>query len=83
MFKLALIQMLVRGGAKEENVSRAAELIAEAAGKGAEVALLPEALDLGWTHPSAKTDAEPVPEGMLAAACGRRRMSMAFTSARG
>ena len=25
--------------------------------------LLPEAMDLGWTHPSALTDAQPIPDG--------------------
>ena len=62
-FKLALIQMLVEGGAREKNVHRATTLIAEAAGKGAQVALLPECLDLGWTHPSALTMAGAIPYG--------------------
>ena len=38
-------------------------MIAEAAGNGADFILLPEAMDLGWTDPSALTDAEPVPGG--------------------
>ncbi len=63
-FKLALIQMLVQGGAREKNMHRATTLIAEAAGEGAQVALLPECLDLGWTHPSALTMAEPIPHGI-------------------
>lgn len=75
MFRLAMIQMLVEGGAKEANLARAEARIAEAAAGGARVALLPEALDLGWTHPSALTDAEPIPGGesfeRLAAAARR------------
>lgn len=63
-FKLALIQMKVEGGQKERNLACAVSKIKEAAADGAHVALLPEALDLGWTHPSARDLAEPVPEGI-------------------
>jgi predicted amidohydrolase len=63
MFKLALVQMRVDGGRKEENVQRAAQRIAEAAVGGARVVVLPEAVDVGWTHPSARAEAEPIPEG--------------------
>jgi predicted amidohydrolase len=62
-FQLALIQMLVEGGAKAANLSRALARIEVAATKGAQVVLLPEALDLGWTHDSARTEAEPIPAG--------------------
>jgi len=62
-FKLALAQMNVVGGALESNLEHAAEMIAEAAEHGAQVVLLPEAMDLGWTHPSALTKAEAIPEG--------------------
>ncbi len=62
-FRLALIQMQVRGGDRDWNVNHAVELIAEAAANGAEVALLPECMDLGWTHPSSLEMAEAIPEG--------------------
>jgi predicted amidohydrolase len=62
-FKLALIQMLVKGGRKEENLCKAEELIFRASEGGAQLALLPECLDLGWTHPSSQTEAEPIPDG--------------------
>ena len=62
-FKLAMIQMEVRGGELERNLEQALKQIAEAASQGAEVILLPECLDLGWTHPSSQTLAEPIPEG--------------------
>jgi predicted amidohydrolase len=62
-FKLAMIQMRVAGGRKAENLARAAALTAEAAAAGARVALLPEALSLGWTHPAAAAEADAVPEG--------------------
>lgn len=63
VFKLALVQMRVEGGAKESNLARAERFIAQAAAGGAQVVLLPEALDLGWTHRSARTDAGEIPEG--------------------
>jgi len=63
LFKLAVAQMRVVGGEPEINLEHAAEMIAEAAENGAEMVLLPEAMDLGWTDPSALTLAEPVPEG--------------------
>jgi len=63
MFKLAMNEMLVEGGEKEKNLARAESRVAESARAGANVALLPEALDLGWTHPSSLTDAEPIPDG--------------------
>jgi predicted amidohydrolase len=74
-FRLAMVQMRVDGGSLNENVSRAAARIAEASGGGAQVVLLPEALTLGWTHPTALTQAEPVPDGpscQRLADCARR-----------
>ena len=62
-FNLAICQMAVAAGEPERNRATAAQMIAEAARHGAEVALLPECCDLGWTDPSARTRAEPVPEG--------------------
>lgn len=62
-FRLALVQMRVTGGAPAENLARAEHRLTEAAASGAQVVLLPEALDLGWTHPSALTGAAPVPDG--------------------
>jgi predicted amidohydrolase len=61
--KLALVQMNVVGGELDLNLQHAAKRIAEAATEGAHLALLPEVMDLGWTHPSAKTMAYPVPGG--------------------
>lgn len=63
MFKLALIQMLVEGGEPARNLARAVSRIAEAAAAGARVTLLPETLDLGWTHPAAPIQAAPIPGG--------------------
>lgn len=54
-------QMLVQGGRPAENLTRAAEMIARAAESGCDCLVLPECLDLGWTHPSALTAARTVP----------------------
>jgi len=62
-FKLALVQMYVEPGELQRNLSHASDLIREAATGGADIALLPEILDLGWTHPSAKKLAGTIPGG--------------------
>lgn len=62
-FRLAMVQMRVEGGRRDENVMRAEERIVTAAQAGAQVVLLPEALTLGWTHASAPSEAEQIPEG--------------------
>ncbi len=61
--KVAMIQMNVVGGQLHENLTRAESLVKEAASKGAEVAVLPECMDLGWTHPSSKIKATTIPDG--------------------
>ncbi|MCF8565506.1 carbon-nitrogen hydrolase family protein [Alicyclobacillus tolerans] len=53
--------MLVEGGEVERNLLRAERMIELAAMKGADLVLLPECLDTGWTHPSCKTAAQPIP----------------------
>lgn len=63
MFKLALIQMKVEGGEKRKNLAHANEMITEASSNHADLIVLPEAMNLGWTHPSAKSDAEEIPDG--------------------
>jgi len=60
---LAMIQMRVAPGDKAANLRHAAELVAKAAQLGAQVAVLPETMTLGWTHPSAATLADTVPDG--------------------
>ncbi len=63
-FKLALCQMRVVGGDRPANLAHAGEMIASAAAHGAQFILLPEAMDLGWTDPSALNEAEPIPDGI-------------------
>jgi predicted amidohydrolase len=62
-FKLAVVQMYVEPGALNENLTHADKLISEAAAGGADLVLMPEVLDLGWTHPSAKQLADVIPGG--------------------
>ncbi len=59
--RVGMAQMLVEGGQPEANLRRAAATIREAAARGASIVVLPECLDLGWTHPSARRLAQPVP----------------------
>ncbi len=66
-FKLALVQMAVTPGARAANLQRATGWIAHASATGARVVLLPEALDLGWTHPAARAEAEAIPDGTTCA----------------
>jgi predicted amidohydrolase len=70
--KVALAQMLVEPGEKQTNLLRAESWIAQAARRGAEAVVLPEALTLGWTHPSARALADEIPEGE---SCARLRQA--------
>lgn len=63
--------MRVNGGAKAANLAHALELINEAVENGAEFVLLPECMDLGWTHPSALELAEPIPDGQTCQALSK------------
>lgn len=60
-YRVALGQILVEGGEPAANLRRAAAAVAAAAEAGCRVVVLPECLDLGWTHPSARELAEPIP----------------------
>ena len=78
MFKLALAQMHVEGGDKERNLCRAEAMIAEAANSGAACVVVPEAMNLGWAHPSNRTLADAIPLGesckRLSAAASENRV---------
>jgi len=63
MFKLALLQMHIEGGNKKRNLSHAEVMITEAVKNAADIVLLPEAINLGWAHPSAKFEADSIPAG--------------------
>jgi predicted amidohydrolase len=62
-FRIALVQMTVAGGQRDVNLEHAREQIRKAAAQGADIALLPEVMDLGWTHPSAPELAGSIPGG--------------------
>ncbi len=75
--RLALVQMLVEPGRVKANLARAEERVREAAAAGADLVLLPETLDCGWTHPSARESAGSIPGGapferLRAIACRER-----------
>ena len=53
-FTVGVGQMLVEGGQPHRNLDRAAAMIRSAGEAGCTAVLLPECLDDGWTHPSAK-----------------------------
>lgn len=59
--RVALCQLLVEGGEPERNLERARVMVEQAAALNCDLALLPETLDLAWTHPSAFREARPIP----------------------
>lgn len=60
-FGLAMCQILVEGGRPRANLDRAAAALERAAQLECRLAVLPECLDVGWTHPSGGPLAEPIP----------------------
>jgi predicted amidohydrolase len=56
-----MAQMLVEGAQPVANLGRAETFIRDAADKGCRLVVLPECLDLGWTDPSARQLAQPIP----------------------
>ena len=59
--RIGMAQLLVEGGEPERNLERAAKLVRQAKNENCDLVLLPETLDLAWTHPSAFNEAEPIP----------------------
>jgi predicted amidohydrolase len=58
-----MAQIYVEPGAVEQNLARAIDAIARGAAGQAKVVVLPECLDTGWGHPSARTHSGPIPGG--------------------
>jgi len=56
-----MAQMLVAGAQPATNLDRAEVFIRDAADKGCRLIVLPECMDLGWTDPSARQLAVPIP----------------------
>nr|MDO8087343.1 carbon-nitrogen hydrolase family protein [Candidatus Sigynarchaeum springense] len=59
--KVGMAQLLVEGGNADANMNRAKGKIAEAATAGADIVVLPECMDLGWTFEGAARLAKPIP----------------------
>jgi len=59
--RIAMAQVLVVCGEREANLARARRMIERAADEHAGIVVLPECLDLGWTWPGARTEAQPIP----------------------
>ncbi len=68
--RVGMAQLLVEPGHPDANLARAVGAVADAAAAGCGVVVLPECLDLGWMHASARTLAEPVPGPRVAALAG-------------
>ena len=60
-WRIGMGQLLVEGGQPQANLARARRMIGRAAAAGCQLVVLPECLDLGWTDPSARTLAQPIP----------------------
>ena len=56
-----MAQILVEGGEPNRNLERALESIEECKRLCCDLVILPETLDLGWTHPSAFSEAQEIP----------------------
>ncbi|MBN1808827.1 MAG: carbon-nitrogen hydrolase family protein [Planctomycetes bacterium] len=77
---LGMAQMLVEGAKPSKNLARAAGMIALAASQGCAAVVLPECLDIGWTHPAARDLAQPIPgpfSDILAAAAAKHAVLVA------
>jgi predicted amidohydrolase len=61
MVRIGMAQMLVEPGHPARNLARAAVMVRDAASAGCGAVVLPECLDVGWTHPSATELAQPLP----------------------
>jgi len=60
-YKLGMGQILVEGGKIKENLRRAETMVSKASQEKCQVIVLPECLDVGWTHPSANKFAKEIP----------------------
>lgn len=68
--RVGMAQMLVEPGNRAANLARVARMVGDAAGRRCDVVVLPECLDLGWMHESARTEATAIPGPTTAALTG-------------
>jgi predicted amidohydrolase len=78
---LGMGQLLVEGGKVNQNLTRAVEMINEAAKKGCKLIVLPECLDVGWTHPDARKLGQPIPGKHSDVLCRSARKSNIYIAA--
>lgn len=71
--RVGLGQMHVEAGEPEQNMRVALAFVGKAASEHCDILVLPECLDLGWTDPSAQTQAQPIsgPRSELLCAAAR------------
>jgi predicted amidohydrolase len=79
--KLAMGQMRVDGGDIEGNLERAWAMVRQAADACARIVVLPECLDVGWTHPSARRLAQPVPGPTADVLCASAKQAGIYLAA--
>lgn len=60
-YHIGMAQILVEPGQPHANLDRAIRAVQEAAVRDCRLVVLPECFDLGWTHPSARDLAQPIP----------------------
>lgn len=76
--KIAMIQMIVVFDELEKNILHAAELVKEAAEKGAEICILPECLDLGWGNTKTPELSFSIPGKVSAAYCAMAKENLVY-----
>ena len=59
--RIGMAQMLVEGAQPTANLERAEAFVRDAGSKSCQLVVLPECMDLGWTDPSARRLAQPIP----------------------
>jgi predicted amidohydrolase len=59
--RIGMAQMLVEGAQPFANLERAEAFVRDAGSKCCHLVVLPECMDLGWTDPSARQLAQPIP----------------------
>lgn len=79
--RIGMGQLLVEGGEPERNLERAEDMIADAVAQNCQIVLLPECLDLGWTHPSAKFEACEIPGPYSTQLCNSARNHQVYVCA--
>lgn len=67
--RVGIGQLYLEGGKPEANLSNAIRMIQEASANQADIIVLPECIDFGWTSAVALTGAEPIPGRFSQALC--------------